>query len=341
MKHALESFDYTFPRERIAQTPAHPRDAARLLVYDRARKTITHTTFRDLADHLPPHALLVFNDTKVIPARFEAKKQTGGRVRFLYLRTDRNVIYALADRTLTPGEVLALTPRQTLTVLTRTESEYALRFSEPAKQFNTLLDRIGTVPLPPYMAHSPLSERARAHEYQSMFALARGSVAAPTASLHFTPRLLRALTKHGHTSTTITLHVGLGTFASLTERQLSMGVLHQEQFEISRHAARTLTEARAHRKPIVAVGTTVTRTLESAVRRTGFSPMRGTTDLFIRAGYRFRAVDALITNFHVPRSSLLMLVSAFAGHAAMKRMYREALKERYRLFSFGDGMLIR
>jgi S-adenosylmethionine:tRNA ribosyltransferase-isomerase len=227
-------------------------------------------------------------------------------------------------------------------VIGRTENQYIFKPSFPISRIIAILMRHGTTPIPPYIKHSPLSEKKLRTEYQTVFARVRGSVAAPTASLHMTPRLFRALKKAGHEVRYVTLHVGLGTFAPLTENQLATGKLHTEQYSIAAPTARALNAAKKAGRPIIAVGTTVARTLESAARGTArLTVPRGATDIFIRPGYAFSFVDGLITNFHVPRSSLMMLVAALVGREKILEIYRTAIQKKFRLFSFGDGMLIR
>jgi S-adenosylmethionine:tRNA ribosyltransferase-isomerase len=337
----LAEFDYAFPKDRIATAPASPRDSSRLLVCQRNVGPVAETTFRRLADHLPAGALLVFNRTKVVPARIEVRRATGGRVRLLITGTERGKVLALADRRLRAEEKLVVSSRIGFTVVGPVGHQYALRPSFPLTSLEKVLDRYGLTPLPPYMKTSPLTEKARRAKYQSVFADRRGSVAAPTASLHFTTRLLAELSRRGFKSVFVTLHVGLGTFAPLTEEQLRTGKLHSERFEIDDGAASAIDRARREGRPVIAVGTTALRALESAADVRGrVRKSSGETMLFIRPGYRFRAVDGLITNFHVPRSSLLMLVSALGGKTAIKECYRLAIADGYRLFSFGDAMLI-
>jgi S-adenosylmethionine:tRNA ribosyltransferase-isomerase len=339
---SLRQYAYTFPEECIAQAPASPRDAARLLVFDRKKTTTSLDTFRNLARYLPPKSVIVFNRTKVIPARFWCRKESGGKVQVLYIRHDTQFVYALCNRKLTIGTHILLTPTLRFLVHGRVGTQYILKPSFGMSRMMALLNRYGTTPIPPYIKHSPLSERALRREYQAIFAKTQGSVAAPTASLHFTPRLLASLKKAGHTIFFVTLHVGLGTFAPLTTQQLTRGRLHEECFDIDVRTARALTLAKKSGKPVVAVGTTVARALESASDAKGrLVKLRGMTDIFIREGYVWRFVDSLITNFHVPKSSLMMLVASLVGRARLLKLYRYALSQRMRFFSFGDGMLIR
>lgn len=325
----------------MAREPASPRDAARLLVYRRADRSIAHSRFSDLPEHLPPGAVLVFNETKVLPARLVLRKPTGGKAVLLYVDRAGRDLRFMSDRRLEKGQVLTLDARHRFKITGQQANYYLLRPLFPTKHFQAVLERHGLTPLPPYIKDSPLTEAQAREKYQAVFAKRRGSVAAPTASLHFTGRLLAKLRRRGFDARFVTLHVGLGTFAPVTEDHWRRGRLHRERYEIDPATARFLERAKRQGRPIVAVGTTVVRTLESAADGRGrLRKLRGETELFIREGAKFRFVDALITNFHVPRSSLLMLVSAFAGRREVRELYRRAIAKKYRLFSFGDGMLI-
>jgi len=339
-KKLLHQYDYKLPPEQIAQTPAKPRDSAQLLVYNRASGRITHDTFRHLVKYLPPKSIIVVNQTKVIPARLPVKRSTGGVVRLLITQWQHSPLIALADRALKNGEELSVDGQHTFTVLKKQGSEYQLQPSFSIQHMPKLLKQYGAMPLPPYLRHSPLSEKQRQEQYQTVFARQLGAVAAPTASLHFTPRLLKQLRAAGHAIVPVTLHVGLGTFAPLTPEQVQSGQLHAEYYQIDNAAAKKLMAAKKAGRTIIAVGTTVARTLESASDSHGrLSKLVGETDIFIRPGYKWQFVDSLITNFHVPQSSLLMLVAALVG-LTWAKLYQEAIKQHYRFFSFGDGMLI-
>ncbi|MBI5466740.1 MAG: tRNA preQ1(34) S-adenosylmethionine ribosyltransferase-isomerase QueA [Candidatus Kerfeldbacteria bacterium] len=333
------AYDYVLDPARIALRPARPRDGARLLVYDRRRQTVVVDTFRQLAKYLPPQAVLVFNDTKVVPARVVARKSTGGRLVLLVTAWTAHRLTVLADRAIAAGQVLSIQSHH-FRVIGQRGSTFTLR---PLRRLNVLalLTRHGRMPLPPYLHRSPLSEAERQQAYQTVFARTAGSVAAPTASLHFTRRLVQSLRRHGVATTTVTLHVGLGTFAPLTRERLRSGTLHQEHYAITRATAARLNQYRRAGRPIIAVGTTAARTLESAVRRGKIVPGHGITDIFIRPGYRWTMVDGLITNFHVPRSSLLMLVAAMVGRKQVLKLYAQARRRQFRFLSFGDGMLIK
>lgn len=336
----LEKYSFEFPAELIAQKPAHPRDSARLLIYDRKTKKIAVDVFRNIAKYLPPKSLLVLNQTKVIPARLEFRKKTGGRVRGLYLGASTGGLRFLMDRKVSRGEVLDV-DKFRFEVGGKNGKEYYLKTLFIKNRFMEILQKYGKTPIPPYIKHSPLKEGELRREYQTVFAEKPGSVAAPTASLHFTQKLLKDLRKQGHQTCFTTLHVNLGTFAPITEENMKFGRLHTEEYLVPARAAQKINKARAEGRKIIAVGTTVARTLESAVSRSGrLTPKKGETNLFIRPGYKFKSLDGLITNFHVPKSSLLMLVSALSSPKEIMNIYQFAIEHRFRLFSFGDGMLI-
>lgn len=312
-----------------------------MAVVRRSGGQIAWDTFRNIGRYLPANALLVLNDTKVIPARLQLTKPTGGRVDVLCVARGKGIVSVLANKPLAEGMCLRLPGRRFFTVIRRTGKTWDLRPSFPLRQLDALLQSSGTTPLPPYIKNTPLTERQLRREYQSVWAEKRGSVAAPTASLHFTAGLLRKLQKQGITVVHVTLHVNLGTFAPVTDEHLRTGKLHTESYVISPSAARAITAARKVKRPIIAVGTTAARALESAADSRGvLQRLQGSTDLFIREGYRFRLVEGLITNFHVPKSSLLMLVAALIGRSRVLQVYQEAIHRGFRLFSFGDGMLI-
>ena len=339
-ENLLKRYDYILPPELIAQKPALPRDSAKLLVYNKKNKKVSYDTFFNLPKYLPERAVLVFNETKVVPARLTLMKETGGKGRILYFRTVGNLIEAMVDRRIEIGSRLSLTSKLFF-IVTRRGKYYFLKPSFPISRLSSILERYGSTPIPPYIKDSPLSESALRREYQTIFARQEGSVAAPTASLHFTHRLFQKLKRAGFDVRFVTLHVNLGTFASLTEEQVKEKKLHKEWYEISKETARFLNRARKEGRPIIAVGTTVTRTLESASdSRSVLKRLTGETDLFINEKYRFKFIDGLITNFHVPKSSLLMLVSAFVGRDQLFDLYRKAIRKKFRFFSFGDGMLI-
>ena len=340
IKKLTEQYNFSFPPELIAKTPARPRDSARLLAYNRKTKKITFSTFADIGNFLPKNAVLVFNQTKVLPARLELRKQTGGKVKILYISQEKNLIKILSDRALTVGSNLFLNKNLSFTVEAQNQQFYFLKPHFAKAAFSQLLKKYGKTPLPPYIKNSPLPEPARRREYQTVFAKYEGSVAAPTAGLHFTKRLLKSLKKQGIDSCFVTLNVGLGTFAPLRQENLTTGRLHSEEFEIDRKTRDFLNKSKKQLRPIIAVGTTVVRTLESAYQKGRLQKLKGHTNLFIQPSFSFQFVDGIITNFHVPKSSLLMLVAAFAGQPEIMNIYQKAVKNEFRLFSFGDGMLL-
>jgi S-adenosylmethionine:tRNA ribosyltransferase-isomerase len=334
-------FDYDLPPERIAQTPVEPRHASRLMALNRQTGEIAHTTFREIGKYFQPGDALVLNQTRVIPARLFARKiPSGGRVELLLLRRlDETGWEALVGgKGLHAGRKLAVDGGIEAEIETDLEgSRRVVRFASPVEP---ALERVGNVPLPPYI-HEPLQDRER---YQTVYARVPGSAAAPTAGLHFTPELLAEIEAQGVRLVTLTLHVGLDTFAPVTEDDPREHKIHTEWCELLPQAAEQLNATIREGRRIVAVGTTSVRTLETAAVRVesmrAVRPLSGPTNLFILPGYSFRVVDAIVTNFHLPRSTLLMLVSAFAGQDRVRRAYDLAIQEKYRFYSFGDAMLI-
>lgn len=333
-------FDYDLPVERIAQSPVEPRHASRLLVMHRAAPELEHRTFWDIAEYLHPGDLLVVNQTRVIPARLFARKPTGGRVELLLLRRVEDGVWEalVGGKKMLPGTRVQVENGPQVDVLDALEgSRRLIRFAEAVEPY---LPLVGQMPLPPYI-HEPLRDPER---YQTVYAREVGSAAAPTAGLHFTPELIERVKAKGVGFATVTLHVGLDTFAPVTEDDPREHVIHTEWCEVTPQAAGQINAARRNGGRIVAVGTTSVRTLESAAQQAApgdaVAAISGPTSLFILPGYTFRAVDAMITNFHLPKSSLIMLVSAFAGRERVLETYREAIRLNYRFYSFGDAMLI-
>lgn len=338
----LEKFAYDFPKAQIAIKPAHPRDSAKLLIYKRRTKTVEWDTFRNIGKYIPKNSVLVLNKTKVIPARLTLTKTTGGKVRLLYIRHDGAHVYGMLDKQVHPGTKLSLSGGLVFTVEKKNGAVWTFTPSFKTGGILRVLLTHGDTPIPPYIKNTTLTEKELRREYQTVFAKTLGSVAAPTASLHFTKRLLKRLKKIGIRIEYVTLHVGLGTFAPVTEEHLKNGALHFEEYSIDARAADILNRAKKEKRTIVAVGTTALRALESAANKDGkIVKMEGETGLFIREGYRFKFADALVTNFHVPRSSLLMLVAAMTGRERLLELYQRAIKRGFRLFSFGDAMFIR
>lgn len=330
-------FDYHLPESSIGQTPAEPRDSSRLLVLHRDTNELEHRIFRDVTDFLRSGDLLVLNQTRVIPARIFAKKETGGKVELLLLRRrDEWTWEALVGgKGLRIGKKVKVEDGPDAEIIEMLEgSERLIRFSEPIEPY---FSTVGNVPLPPYI-HEKLDDPER---YQTVYAKEPGSAAAPTAGLHFTPRLLEELQVKGVRIAYVTLHVGLDTFAPVNEDVPEEHKIHSEWCELSQETADAINEARERGGRVVAVGTTSVRTLESADSgQDVVSPFSGPTSLYILPGYQFKIVDAMITNFHLPQSTLLMLVSAFAGREKILETYETAVREGYRFYSFGDAMLI-
>ena len=331
-----DELDYTLPPELIAQHPVEPRDTSRLLVIDRAKQSLTHQQFYNIVDLLNPGDLLIANDTSVINARLLGQKPTGGKVEVLLLRKrDERVWEALVGGRRVSQVEFGLSDGRTLSaqVLEKLDGPQSLiEFSEAVEPY---LARIGSTPLPPYI-HERLSDPTR---YQTVYARVAGSAAAPTAGLHFTPALLGALQAKGVQVAFVTLHVGLDTFKPIDEDTVEGHAIHSEWCALSEETARLIDTTKRAGARVIAVGTTSTRTLESAWQFDR-GAWNGFTRLFITPGYTWRCVDALITNFHLPRSTLLALVGSFTGMELMRRAYAEAIQERYRFYSFGDAMLI-
>jgi len=341
----ISDLDYDLPGELIAQEPLAKRDASRLLLLDTGADDIEDHLFTELPSLLPP-SLFVFNDTRVFPARLHGQKATGGRVELLLLRktsegTDRWRAMGRSSKGLRAGMELSLCDGRLLGRVVRALDHGQLEVELRAQSdVDTLIEALGDVPLPPYIRRAAGDvDRTR---YQTVYARKSGAVAAPTAGLHFTNSSLSALEDAGHQTAYVTLHVGPGTFQPVQVGTLDEHEMHEETYEVPEATVAAIGRARAEGRPVVAVGTTVVRTLESSVGAEG-SPVAGmgTTRLFIRPPYRFQAVDHLVTNFHLPRSTLLALVMAFAGVELTRRAYREAAERRYRFYSYGDAMLIR
>lgn len=335
----LQDFDYELPDDLIAQTPVEPRDASRLLVLDRRTGRMEHRIFHDILTYLRPGDLLVANDTKVIPARLIGQRETGGKVEvFLLHRHSRDEWEVLVrpGKKLRPGQWATFGEKLRCEVLS--VNEYGGRLVRFAYDgvFETILDQLGETPLPPYI-HAKLSNPDR---YQTVYAKERGSAAAPTAGLHFTPQLMEAVRARGAEFAFVTLNIGLGTFRPVRIERIEEHVMHREFYSVSAETAAAVNRTKQAGGRIVAVGTTAVRTLETAARQGRLQAGSGWSELFIYPGFAFQLVDALITNFHLPQSTLLMLVSALAGRENIIAAYEEAVRRRYRFFSFGDAMFI-
>lgn len=338
----LEQFNFNLPEFLIAQTPLKKRDASKLLVAKYKQKNIHHDQFKNIFNYLQPGDCLVFNDTKVLPARlFGIKKDTGAKIEILLLNEDEKdhwEVLAKPARKLPKGSVISFgAGRLTAICVKELDQGRRILHFKYEGSFFSLIDEIGVMPLPPYIKKE-LSEQDR---YQTVYAKKRGSAAAPTAGLHFTESTLKALKEKDVMITYLTLHVGLGTFRPIAVSNIEDHQMHEEYFELSEQTANLLNQVRAKEGRIIAVGTTSARVLEAIAKNSAsFQAQKGWTDIFIYPPYTFKAIDGLITNFHLPQSTLLMLVSALAGREFILQAYEEAIKEQYRFFSFGDAMLI-
>jgi len=356
----LSDFDYTLDSSLVAVAPREERDSARLLVYDRKKQTITHTLFKALPDYLDVSDLLVMNDTRVFPARLRGFKKSGGKIELLFLRPSSRSSSQADEREKKlrwevllkgksyPGLELVFKDNASATILRELEGgrkEILLQLSRsPFSDLYAFLEKWGETPLPPYILKQRQDKGLEPRDqecYQTLFARHSGSAAAPTAGLHFSEGLLKNLDAMGVQRAETTLHIGLDTFRPISSASILDHKMHREWFRVSEETARAVNKTRQRIGRVVAVGTTVVRALESALRENGESrEAEGETGLFITPGYHFRGIDALITNFHLPKSSLLVLVSAFAGCEAVKKIYSEAILRRYHFYSYGDAMLI-
>ena len=331
---------YDLPEERIAQTPVEPRDSSRLLVYDRKTEKIEHRIFRDITDYLKAGDVLVINNTKVLPARMFAYTKNGGKVEILLLKR-KNLkeweVLVKPGKKAKVGAELVISEELSLKVIDRTETgERIVEFIYDGV-FEDIISRVGSMPLPPYIREK-LKDQTR---YQTVYCKTDGSAAAPTAGLHFTQELLQKIKDMGVEIVEVLLHVGLGTFRPVKEDDLTNHVMHSEYFEVSEKAAQAVNKAKAEGRRVIAVGTTSVRTLESVADDNGMlKACSGNTQIFIYPPYKFKCVDALITNFHLPESTLIMLVSALMGRENTLNVYEQAIREGYRFFSFGDAMFV-
>lgn len=337
-----ESYDYYLPEELIAQKPADKRDNSRLLVYNRADKSIQHKVFHDIIDYLKAGDVLVVNNTKVIPARlYGTKRETNAKMEILLLKrinlTDWEVLIKPGKRAKI-GSIIDISPELSLNVVSDTDFGGKVVSFKFDGVFENILDKVGVMPLPPYIKAQPNKFKER---YNTVYAKVDGSAAAPTAGLHFTTELMDKLKAKGVIVANVLLHVGLGTFRPVSEDNILKHDMHTEYYEVSEETAEILNKAKREGRRIIAVGTTSVRTLESATDENGvIKAQHNTTNIFIYPGYKFKMVDALITNFHLPKSTLIMLVSAFIGRDETIRMYEEAVREKYHFFSFGDATFL-
>lgn len=340
VQYKKSDFYYDLPEERIAQTPAMPRDSSRLLVYDRATKQIEDKIFRDITEYLQKGDLLVVNNTKVIPARVYAKTAHGGAVEILLLkRLDLNV-WEVLMRPGKKGKIgVKMTVNDELSFTVKDVTDSGERIVEFAYEgaFEDVLSRVGTMPLPPYIKEK-LADQSR---YNTVYSKVDGSAAAPTAGLHFTPELLKKLEEKGVERAEVLLHVGLGTFRPVSEEIITDHKMHSEFYEISAEAAEKINRAKREGRRVIAVGTTSVRTLESVADENGLvRPCNGNTEIFLYPPYKMKCVDALITNFHLPESTLIMLVACLTGREEILNVYKYAVEKGYRFFSFGDATFI-
>lgn len=337
----VSDFNYNLPEELIAQVPIKQRDESRLMVLNREKQTIEHKVFKDIIDYLKPGDVLVRNNTKVIPARIYGKKETGANVEFLLLNNIEGDIWESIVR---PGNKLhvgtkvifgdGLLKADVLDIMPGGTRKVKFTYDGI---FNEILDQIGLMPLPPYI-HEELKEKDR---YQTVYAKYNGSAAAPTAGLHFTPELLKKIEEKGVNIANVTLHVGIGTFRPVKEKTVENHEMHSEHYYIKQEDVDKINKAKKNGHRVIGVGTTSCRVLETIADENGLvKETEGDTKIFIYPGYKFKCLDALITNFHLPQSTLLMLVSALAGKDYVLKAYEEAVKEKYRFFSFGDAMFI-
>lgn len=343
-------FDYKLPRELIAQHPVEHRIDARLMLIDRQQQTIDHAYVRDLPDLIAPGDALILNNSKVVPARLiGSRTSTGGKWEGLYLHEDEHGVWEILSKTrgrLTPGETISLRDHEgreapALVVIAALENGHLAVRPTTETATEKMLEQFGRTPLPPYIRDGQMVDTDTT-SYQTVYAKEPGSVAAPTAGLHFTTDLIRVLQTRGVLTAAVTLHVGLGTFRPVSAKRLSEHKMHEEWCEISEGSAAKLRHCRERGGRVIAVGTTSTRVAEAAAQATGqsFTAWQGNTKLFIRPPYEFQAIDGLLTNFHLPKSTLLALVSAFAGRELVLEAYHQAIEQRYRFYSYGDCMLI-
>lgn len=343
-------YSYELPEELIAKRPASPRDSARLFVYDTAKDEIILDKFSNLGKHLPKNSLLVLNDTKVVPARINLKKETGGKVEALFLINEwkGGPIPAMVNTKVVVGQKLFLDAKRFFVATKQDKNIFHLQPKFPTKDVLKVLEKSGTTPIPKYIKDSGLSEKELREKYQTVFSKKSASVAAPTASLHFTDRLLKKLGKEGIHRAFVTLDVGLGTFAPISPEIMAAGKLHTEFLNISTASQKLIRKYKLENKPIVAVGTTATRALEAEAGKIlsgAVRPIADSTQIFIRPPYKFKIADAMITNFHLPDTSLMMLAQAFLIHKGSKKklvnLYKLAIQKKFRFYSFGDAMLIK
>lgn len=344
----LSSYNYHLPEELIAKEPVEPRDSAKLFVYDTQKDEVHFDTFRNIGNYLPEKTLLVMNDTKVVPARLFLKKETGGKIEVLLFMNEHRpgdeTVKGIVDRKIDVGAKVYFASGDYLEITAQDEQFFFFRPSVSISALFVLLDKEGVTPIPPYIKGSSLDESTLRTKYQSVFAKHPASVAAPTASLHFTPELITKLGGQGVDSAFVTLHVGAGTFAPITEENFTTKKLFTEYYDVSPESAVKINRAIDEGYTIVPIGTTACRTIESCGTSSRVKPGAGPTNIFIFPPYQFQIAGGLITNFHIPQSSLMLLVDALLKNKGAKRdildLYAIAIQEKFRFYSFGDGMLI-
>lgn len=356
----LNDYGYFLPEKNLALEPAIPRDSSKLFVYDTKSGEIIFDRFYNLDKYLPSNSFIILNNTKVLPARVTMKKETllrqgyegqgGGKVVVLLLVNEMigNIVPAIVDRKIVVGEKIYFDKENFLEIVAQKENIFDLKFNFSRQHLFDLLNKYGTMPIPPYLRKSPLKRDELLEKYQTIFAKTDGSSAAPTASLHFTDNVFSKLNKKNIKKLFVTLHVGLGTFTPITNNNIKQKKLHEEYYEVDKETLQLINQSKSGGKKLVAVGTTVARTLESVARHRVSSlksNIYDKTDLFIFPPYDFRMVDVMITNFHLPKSSLMMLVEAFLQHKKSKKslveLYNMAIKNNFRFYSFGDAMMIK
>ncbi len=340
----INEFDYHLPENLIAQNPLENRADSRMLVLDKTNQKWSDEKFFDLPKFLKSGDVLVLNNTKVFPARIFGKTETGAKVELFLVRETENSVWevlAKPGKRLKIGKKIAFGEKLTAEVLEKTDDGKVIVKFQAKGNFDEILDEIGKTPLPPYIKREEKFAETDRERYQTVFAKQRGAIAAPTAGLHFTPDVLEKIKNLGVEICEITLHVGYGTFEPVRVEDLSDHKVLPENFEIGEETAEILNRAKIEKRRIVAVGTTTTRTLESAISESGkFSAGRATANLTIIPGYKFKAIDAILTNFHLPKSSLLVLISTFGGHEFIMKAYDHAVRENYRFYSYGDCMFL-
>lgn len=336
----IEEFDYFLPKEMIAQYPAEERSSSRLLVFDRKKDAVDHRHFLDITEYLRKGDLLVLNDSKVFPAKLTGRKDTGGKVDILLVEKVAVDRWRCLTRDVRKGvDSVELSIGEHRAVLTKDDSDWTIRFLYDGDSDDIVMKH-GSMPLPPYIKRNNGNGVVDYERYQTVYAQQNGSIAAPTAGFHFSQTLMKVIEEMGVQIVNITLHIGIGTFSLIRSHSVEEHAMHREYYELDETLKATIRGAKEAGRRIVACGTSAVRTLETVFSGNGNTPLRGYTELFIYPGYQFKMVDAIITNFHLPRSTPLLLASAFAGKDGLMRCYDEAKEQGYRFYSYGDAMLI-